>query len=35
MGIVKKRYKPKLENVYKLKGYLKRINNKIAKKVLY
>jgi len=39
MGIIKRKkvgsYKPKQDNVIKLTKYLKNINNKIAKKVLY
>lgn len=35
MGSLKKKYKPKDTNVKKLVQYLKRVNNKNYKKVLY
>jgi hypothetical protein len=34
MGTLKKKYKPKKENVLKLNEYLKKLNNKTVKKVL-
>jgi len=35
MGVIKKKYKPKQENVKKLTQYLNKTNNKTIKKVLY
>ncbi len=35
MGNIKKKYKPKQQNVIKLREYLQNLNNKTIKKVLY
>ena len=35
MGTVRKKYKPKEQNVKKLSQYLNKTNNKNKKKVLY
>ncbi len=35
MGNIKKKYKPKQQNVIKLREYLQNLNNKTTKKVLY
>lgn len=35
MGNIKKKYKPKQQNVTKLQEYLRNLNNKTTKKVLY
>jgi len=34
MGYIKKKYKPKEQNVEKLKEYFKKLNNKTTKKLL-
>ncbi len=35
MGNIKKKYKHKQQNVTKLQEYLRKLNNKTTKKVLY
>ncbi len=35
MGSLKRKYKPKQDNVKKLNHYLNKINNKTTKKVLF
>lgn len=35
MGIVIKDYKPKVDNIKKLETYLRRLDNKTSKKLLY
>ena len=35
MGNIKRKYKPKSQNVIKLRNYLEKLNNKTKKKLLY